>query len=217
MQAQEILKHVDHTLLKPTASWEQIRVLCEEGVRYQVASVCIPPSFIKRAADTFKNQVPLCTVIGFPLGYSIPEVKCFEVQRALVEGADEVDMVVNLGDVKDGRFNAVTKEIAKLKNAAGNAILKVIVETCFLTEEEKITLCRCVTDGGADYIKTSTGFGTAGAELSDIALFRQHIGPEVKIKASGGLRTRQDFENFLNAGCQRLGTSAAVSVLAGEL
>ena len=212
MDAKEILSRVDHTLLKPTATWPQIETLCEEAIKYKTASVCIPPAFVQRAAQKYGNQVAICTVVGFPLGYSTTAAKVFETKDALANGAVEIDMVVNLGDVKDGAFDKVTAEIAALKKAADGNLLKVIVETCYLTEEEKIKLCRCVTLGGADYIKTSTGFGTGGATLEDIALFKQHIGEAVKIKASGGVRTKEDFEAFANAGCQRIGASAAIAV-----
>lgn len=217
MDAQSILKHVDHTLLSPCATWGEVEQLCEEGLRCRTASVCIPPSFVARAAQMLAGALPVCTVIGFPLGYGTTASKLAETEDALLNGASEIDMVVNLGDVKDGRFDAVLSEIAALKKAAGQRILKVIIETCYLTEEEKIALCRCVTDGGADFIKTSTGFGTAGAQLSDIELFKRHIGPGVRIKASGGMRTRDDFEAFLAAGAERLGTSAAVKVLESEI
>ena len=217
MTAKEILSHVDHTLLAPSATWPQIQTLCEEALRCGTASVCIPPSFVKQAADAYADKLPICTVIGFPLGYNTTAAKLAETKEALANGAVEVDMVVNLGWVKEGNFCAVTNEIAALKNAAGTHVLKVIVETCYLTEEEKAALCACVTEAGADYIKTSTGFGTAGAQLADITLFKQHIGPAVKIKASGGMRTREDFEAFLSAGSDRLGTSAAVKLLGEEL
>ena len=195
--------------------WKEICTLCEEALEYHTASVCIPPSYVARAHAAFPG-LNICTVIGFPLGYNTLECKVFETQQAVREGASEVDMVVNLGDVKNGDFDAVEKEIAALKQAAGHALLKVIIETCYLTEEEKIRLCECVTAAKADYIKTSTGFGTAGATLEDIALFRAHIGPEVKVKAAGGIRTREDLEAFCNAGCDRLGCSAAVKVLCKE-
>lgn len=216
MEASEILSRVDHTLLKATATWAEIETLCGEAIQYKTASVCIPPSYVKRAADTYGPSLVVCTVIGFPLGYSTTETKVFEVERAIAEGAREVDMVVNLGDVKNGDFAKVTAEIAALKKAAGGNTLKVIVETCYLTEEEKVQLCRCVTEGGADFIKTSTGFGTDGAQLADIELFKKHIGPGVKIKASGGIRTREDFEKFAEAGCQRIGASAAIKVFGGQ-
>ena len=188
MTNKEMLTYVDHTLLKPTATWNQIKTLCEEAIKYHTASVCIPCSFISRAHEAFP-ELNLCTVVGFPLGYSTTASKLFETREALHNGASEIDMVVNLGDVKEGNFDKVTQEIRELKKACGDKILKVIIETCYLTEEEKIELCHCVTDGGADFIKTSTGFGSAGATFDDIKLFREHIGPGVKIKAAGGIRT----------------------------
>ena len=180
MTNKEMLTYVDHTLLKPTATWNQIKTLCEEAMKYHTASVCIPCSFISRAHEAFP-ELNLCTVVGFPLGYSTTASKLFETREALHNGASEIDMVVNLGDVKEGNFDKVTQEIRELKKACGDKILKVIIETCYLTEEEKIELCHCVTDGGADFIKTSTGFGSAGATFDDIKLFREHIGPGVKI------------------------------------
>ena len=215
MSNTDILSRVDHTALKATATWEDIYTLCEEALKYHTASVCIPPSYIARAHKTFP-QLNLCTVIGFPLGYNTTACKVFEAQQAIQEGASEVDMVVNLGDVKNRDFEAVESEIAALKNAVGNNILKVIVETCYLTENEKIRLCQCVTNAKADYIKTSTGFGTAGATLADIHLFQEYIGPDVKVKAAGGIRTQEDLEAFYAAGCDRLGCSAAVKVLCSK-
>jgi len=215
MENSQILSHVDHTFLKAAASWEEIRLLCEEAIYYKTASVCVPPSYIYRIAQEFP-LLNICTVVGFPLGYSVVQAKQAEVESAIADGASEVDMVINIGDVKNRDYNRITEEIRTLKKAAGDRILKVIIETCFLTEEEKIALCKCVTEGGADYIKTSTGFGTAGAFMEDILLFRQHIGPGVKIKAAGGIRSRQDMVDFLEAGCDRLGTSSAIKLLAGE-
>jgi len=215
MENSQILSHVDHTFLKAAASWEEIRSLCEEAIYYKTASVCVPPSYIYRIAQEFP-LLNICTVVGFPLGYSVVQAKQAEVESAIADGASEVDMVINIGDVKNRDYNRITEEIRTLKKAAGGRILKVIIETCFLTEEEKIALCKCVTEGGADYIKTSTGFGTAGAFMEDILLFRQHIGPDVKIKAAGGIRSRQDMVDFLEAGCDRLGTSSAIKLLAGE-
>lgn len=215
MENATILSHVDHTLLKAVSSWEDIKQLCREAITNKTASVCVPPSYIARIAEEFPG-LNICTVIGFPLGYHTTEVKVLEVQAAVADGASEVDMVINIGDVKNGDFDKVTKEIEALKKAAGSNILKVIVETCYLTEEEKIALCSCVTQGGADYIKTSTGFGTAGATMEDILLFKKHIGSEIKIKAAGGIRTREDMVDFLEAGCDRLGTSSAIQILAGE-
>ena len=212
MTNSEMLTYVDHTLLKPTATWNQIKTLCEEAIKHHTASVCIPCSFISRAHEAFP-ELNLCTVVGFPLGYSTTASKLFETREALHNGASEIDMVVNLGDVKEGNFDKVTQEIRELKKACGDKILKVIIETCYLTEEEKIELCHCVTDGGADFIKTSTGFGSAGATFDDIKLFREHIGPGVKIKAAGGIRTYEDIVTYIELGCDRLGCSAAIKVL----
>ena len=212
MTNEKMLTYVDHTLLKPTATWDQIKTLCEEAIKYHTASVCIPCSFISRAHEAFP-ELNLCTVVGFPLGYSTTASKLFETREALHNGASEIDMVVNLGDVKEGNFDKVTQEIRELKKACGDKILKVIIETCYLTEEEKIELCQCVTDGGADFIKTSTGFGSAGATFDDIKLFRKHIGPGVKIKAAGGIRTYEDIVTYIELGCDRLGCSAAIKVL----
>jgi len=215
MENSKILSHVDHTLLKAVSSWDEICTLCEESIKFKTASVCVPPSYIKRIADNFSG-INICTVIGFPLGYNISSVKTAEAEAAVNDGANEIDMVINIGDVKNGDFNKVTGEIAAIKKAVGNHILKVIIEACYLTEEEKVSLCGCVTEAGADYIKTSTGFGTAGAVMEDIILFKKHIGPQVKIKAAGGIRTRQDMVDFLSAGCDRLGTSSAIKILSGE-
>lgn len=212
MDTREILSHIDHTVLKAVTTEKDIDALCEEALKYGTASVCIPPSYVKYAKEKYP-KLNICTVIGFPLGYNTSAVKVFETEQAIKDGADEVDMVVNLGDVKNGHFDRVTAEIAALKKAAGSKVLKVIIETCYLTDEEKIELCRCVTDGGADYIKTSTGFGTAGAKIEDIRLFKEHIGKNVKIKAAGGVKTREDLEMFLNEGCDRIGTSSAVKIL----
>jgi deoxyribose-phosphate aldolase len=214
MDNAEIFSHVDHTLLAATASWKEIERLCREAVKYKTASVCIPPSYIKRAANAF-GGLNICTVIGFPLGYSVTHTKRAEAKTAIADGAQEVDMVVNIGDVKNVAFEHITAEIRTLKNTVGKKILKVIVETCYLTKEEKIALCKCVTNGGADYIKTSTGFGTAGAMLDDVLLFKEYIGPRVKIKAAGGIRSREDMIAYLEAGCDRLGTSSAVKLLTG--
>lgn len=216
MQTEKIKQHIDHTLLTAAASWEEIKTVCDEAVKNRTASVCVPPSYVKRISDAYGDTLNICTVIGFPLGFHTTEVKAFELKQAISNGANEVDMVVNLGDVKNGDFDKVTREIRALKEAAGNHVLKVIIETCCLTRDEKIRLCRCVTEGGADYIKTSTGFGTAGAKLEDIRLFKEHIGANVKIKAAGGVRTREDLEQFLEAGCDRIGTSSALKLLSGE-
>lgn len=214
MNNTEIFPHIDHTLLRATATEEEICRLCEEALLYKTASVCIPASYVKFAHDKF-SELNICTVIGFPLGYSTTAVKCAEARGAVADGANEIDMVVNLGWVKDGKFSEVQCEIADVKAACGEKILKVIIETCYLTEPEKIELCKCVTNAKADYIKTSTGFGTAGACIEDIRLFKQNIGANVKIKAAGGVKTKSDLEMFLNEGCDRIGTSSAVRLLAG--
>ncbi len=213
MNKQEILGHIDHTLLKAFSTWDQIKALCDDAVAYKTASVCIPPSFVKRAKETYGDALNVCTVIGFPLGYNTTAVKAFEVKEAILGGASEVDMVINIGALKDKDYDYVQNEIAELKKAAGDHILKVIVETCYLTEEEKIKVCELVTNAGADYIKTSTGFGTGGATIEDINLFKAHIGPSVKMKASGGVKTVDDLEIFLGAGCERIGTSSAIGLL----
>ena len=196
----EILRHIDHTLLNAAASWEEIQRLCEEAVAYGTASVCIPPCYIERVRETYGDRLNICTVIGFPLGYSTRESK-------------EVDMVINITDLKNGDIQKVTAEIRAVKEAVGDAVLKVIIETCYLTEQEKTAMCRAVTSAGADYIKTSTGFGTKGADIEDIRLFKKYIGENVKIKAAGGIRTREALEAFLSEGCDRIGTSSAVKLL----
>ena len=213
MNKQEILGHIDHTLLKAFSTWDQIKALCDDAVEYKTASVCIPPSFVKQAKETYGDALNVCTVIGFPLGYNTTAVKAFEVKEAIREGASEVDMVINIVALKDKDYDYVQNEIAELKKAAGDHILKVIVETCYLTEEEKVKVCELVTNAGADYIKTSTGFGTGGATIEDINLFKAHIGPSVKMKASGGVKTVEDLEMFLDAGCERIGTSSAIGLL----
>lgn len=213
METKEMLQYIDHTLLKPVCTWDEIETLCKEALSYHTASVCIPPSYVKRAREAFGPELPICTVIGFPLGYNPAEVKVCEARTALRDGADELDMVINLGDVKNRDFDKVYEEIRALRETAGSRILKVIVETCYLTRDEKIRLCEIVTKAGADYIKTSTGFGTAGATMEDILLFKEHIGSSVKIKAAGGIRTREDLEAFIQAGCSRIGTSSAVKLL----
>lgn len=216
MTNKEMLSHVDHTQLKPFATWEDIERLCDEAIQYETASVCVPPAYIKRIADKYGDKLNICTVVGFPLGYSVTAAKEAEIDQALRDGANEIDMVVNISDVKNHRFAQVEEEIRILKAACKGHILKVIIETCFLTEEEKIAMCKAVTNAGADYIKTSTGFGTGGATMEDVLLFKKHIGPAVKIKAAGGVKTRDDLEAFLTAGCDRIGTSSAVGILKGE-
>ena len=208
MDNAEILKHIDHTLLKAVSDEKGILDICKEAVEHKTASVCIPPSYVKLAKEKYPS-LNVCTVIGFPLGYSTTAVKVFETEDAVKNGADEIDMVINIGDVKNGSFDKVTEEISAVRRAAEGKILKVIIETCYLTEEEKIRLCKCVTDGGADYIKTSTGFGTAGAQKEDIVLFKNNIGKNVKIKAAGGIRTKEAMEEFIELGCDRIGTSGA--------
>lgn len=215
MTNKDILQYIDHTQLKAFTTWEDIQVLCEEAMEYHTASVCVPPAYIKRIHDTYGESINICTVVGFPLGYSVTQAKVAEVNQAIEDGASEIDMVVNIGDVKNGDFGKVENEIRTLKQACGSHILKVIVETCYLTEEEKIALCKAVTGAGADYIKTSTGFGTNGATLEDVKLFKEYIGPNVKIKAAGGVKTKEDLEAFLEEGCSRIGTSSAVSILGG--
>ena len=215
MKKKKFSPSVAHPEQMETATWADIQALCEEATVYHTASVCIPPAYLRRARQAFP-ALTLCTVIGFPLGYSTTAAKVFETKDAVAQGADEIDMVVNLGDVKNGDFDAVRAEIEAVRAVADGRLLKVIVETCYLTREEKLRLCDCVTQAKADYIKTSTGFGTAGAQMEDIALFRQHIGAGVKIKAAGGIRTREAMEAFCEAGCDRIGCSAAVKALAGE-
>ncbi len=214
MTVKEMLAHVDHTQLKAFATWEDIRKLCEEAVKFQTASVCIPPAYIKRVHETYP-ALNICTVVGFPLGYSVTAAKVAEVKEALKDGCNEIDMVVNVSDVKNGLFAQVEEEIRALKDACGEHILKVIVETCYLTEDEKIAMCKAVTNAGADYIKTSTGFGTGGATREDVELFKAHIGENVKIKAAGGVQTLDDLAMFLELGCDRVGTSKAVALCEG--
>jgi deoxyribose-phosphate aldolase len=214
MTNEEILKRVDHTLLKMTSSWEEIKVLCDEAVKYNTVSVCVPPSYVNSIHNEYGN-LNICTVIGFPLGYSITAAKVLEAERAILSGANEIDMVINVGDVKNGNFDFVLEEIKLVKKACGEKILKVIIETCYLTEDEKVRLCKIVTEAGADFIKTSTGFGTAGATVADVQLFKKHIGAGVKIKAAGGVKTREDLEAFIDAGAARIGTSSAVKLLTG--
>lgn len=209
----ELLRFVDHTLLKAFATWDEIKILCDEAIEYKTASICVPPCYIKRIHETYGNNINICTVIGFPLGYSVKEVKKAECEKAILDGANEIDMVINISDVKNKEYKKVEEEIAAIKKVAGDKILKVIVETCYLNEEEKIAMCQAVTNAGADYIKTSTGFGTGGATMEDIKLFKEHIGSSVKIKASGGIKTIEDMEAFINEGCSRIGTSSAIKMI----
>ncbi len=212
MKIGEILAHVDHTLLKPTATWEQVRTVCDEGVRYRTASVCLAPCHVRAAAEYLNGKLPVCTVIGFPNGDMTTRTKVFETKDALENGADEIDMVINLGWVKEKNDEKVRREIEAVKEACGKHTLKVIVETCLLSEEEKIRMCRAVTEAGADYIKTSTGFSEGGATREDVALFRKYVGDGVRIKAAGGISTVRDAEDFLNLGADRLGTSRLVAL-----
>ncbi|MCR4716158.1 MAG: deoxyribose-phosphate aldolase [Lachnospiraceae bacterium] len=212
MNKEEIYKYIDHTLLRPTSRYDEIKTLCEEAIKYNTASVCIPPCFIKRVRKDFP-ELNICTVIGFPLGYNASEVKVFETETAIKDGANEIDMVINQGDVKAGDFVKVKEEIEAVKKACNGKILKVIIETCNLTEGEKIAMCQVVTEAGADFIKTSTGFGEAGATRADIEIFKDMIGPNVKMKAAGGVKTREDLEDFIELGCARIGTSSALKLL----
>lgn len=213
MNKLELLKFVDHTLLKAFTTWDEIKVLCDEAIQYNTASVCIPPCYIKRIKDTYGDKINICTVIGFPLGYSVLEAKLTECEQAIMDGANEIDMVVNISDIKNKEYSKIEKEITEIKKAVKDKILKVIIETCYLTEEEKINMCYAVTNAKADYIKTSTGFGTNGATMEDILLFKKYIGPKVKIKAAGGIRSIKDMEDFIAAGCSRLGTSSAIKLI----
>ena len=212
MELSQILSKCDHTLLAQSATWQDIRAICDDGMKYGTASVCIPASFVRQAKDYVGDRLAICTVIGFPNGYSTTAAKCFEAGDAVANGADEIDMVVNIGMVKEGRFDAVEAEIAAVKAACRGRLLKVIIETCLLTDDEKIAMCKAVTNAGADYIKTSTGFSTAGATFADVALFAAHIGPNVKIKAAGGISSLEDAEEFIHLGASRLGTSRIVKL-----
>ena len=212
MDISQILSKCDHTLLSQSATWDEIRAICDDGMKYRTASVCIPASFVKQAKEYVGDKLTICTVIGFPNGYSTTAAKCFETRDSVDNGAGEIDMVINVGWVKEGRFDAITAEIAAVKAACQGRILKVIIETCLLTDEEKIAMCGVVTAAGADYIKTSTGFSTGGATFADVALFARHIGPNVKIKAAGGISTLADAEEFIRLGADRLGTSRIVKL-----
>ena len=216
MTAKEMLGKVDHTQLKAFATWEDIQKLCDEAIQYHTASVCVPPCYIKRIHDTYGDKINICTVVGFPLGYSVTEAKVAEVRKALEDGCNEIDMVVNISDVKNGLLDKVEEEIRTLKKECGHHILKVIIETCFLEEEEKIRMCQVVTEAGADFIKTSTGFSKAGATFDDIRLFSEHIGPNVKMKAAGGISSLDDAEKFLALGADRLGTSRIIKLVKQE-
>ena len=216
MDIKDILSKCDHTLLAQTATWEEIKAICDDGMKYKTASVCIPPSFVKRAKEYVKDRLAICTVIGFPNGYNTTAVKLFETEDALKNGADEIDMVINIGELKAKNYDFVENEIRVLKQACGDKILKVIIETCLLTDEEKIKMCELVTKAGADYIKTSTGFSKAGATFEDIALFAKHIGEGIKMKAAGGISSVEDAERFVELGASRLGTSRIVKIVKAE-
>ena len=212
MELKDILAKCDHTLLTQTATWEEIKAICDDGIRYSTASVCIPASFVKQAKEYVGEKLAICTVIGFPNGYATTAAKCFMATDAVDNGADEVDMVINIGWAKEGKWDAITAEIAAIKAACKGKLLKVIIETCLLTDEEKIALCKCVSDSGADYIKTSTGFSKAGATFADVELFAKNIAPHVKIKAAGGISSLEDAEKFIALGADRLGTSRIVKI-----
>ena len=213
MDRKEIIKHVDHTLLAQTATWEEIKQICDDAIRYGTASVCIPPSYVKQVKEYVQDKMAVCTVIGFPNGYMTTKAKAFETKDALENGADEIDMVINLGWVKDKKYDCIENEIRVLKETCGEKVLKVIIETCLLTEEEKVKMCEIVTRADADYIKTSTGFSKAGATFEDIELFSKHIGPNVKMKAAGGISSFEDAEKFLELGADRLGTSRIIKLV----
>ena len=215
MELKEILAKCDHTLLAQTATWEEIKAICDDGMKYSCASVCIPASFVKQAKEYVGEKLAICTVIGFPNGYATTASKCFMATDAVDNGADEVDMVINIGWAKEGKWAELTAEIAAIKTACKGKLLKVIIETCLLSDEEKVALCKCVSDSGADYIKTSTGFSKAGATFADVELFARNIAPHVKIKAAGGISSLEDAEKFIELGASRLGTSRIVKIAKG--
>ena len=215
MELKDILAKCDHTLLAQSATWEEIKAICDDGMKYSTASVCIPASFVKQAKEYVGEKLAICTVIGFPNGYATTAAKCFMAHDAVENGADEVDMVINIGWAKEGKWDAITSEIRDIKGHCGGKILKVIIETCLLTDEEKIALCKCVSDSGADFIKTSTGFSKAGATFHDVELFKKHVAPHVAIKAAGGISSLEDAEKFIELGATRLGTSRIVKIAKG--
>ena len=215
MELKEILAKCDHTLLAQAATWQEIKAICDDGMKYQTASVCIPASFVKQAKEYVQGRLAICTVIGFPNGYATTASKCFMASDAVANGADEVDMVINIGWAKEGKWAEITEEITAIKKACNGKLLKVIIETCLLTDKEKIALCKCVSDSGADYIKTSTGFSKAGATFEDVALFAKYVAPHVKIKAAGGISSIEDAEKFIQLGASRLGTSRIVKIAKG--
>ena len=216
MEIKEILKYVDHTLLKQESTWEQMKVICDDAIKFSTASVCVPPSFVKQCKDYCGEKMKICTVIGFPNGYNTTATKVFETEDAIKNGADEIDMVINIGWAKEKKFDLIKDEIIAIKNACGEKVLKVIIETCLLTDEEKKEMCKIVTEAKADFIKTSTGFSTAGATREDIKLFSENIGENVKMKAAGGIASLTDAEDFLKLGAERLGTSRIVSIAKSE-
>lgn len=213
MDKKEILKYVDHTLLTQTATWEEIRQILDDAMKYETASACIPASYVRQSAEYVEGKLPICTVIGFPNGYSTTAVKVFETKDAVANGAAEIDMVINIGHLKDRRYEEIKEEIRQIHEACEGRILKVIIETCLLTEEEKIRMCEIVTEAGAEFIKTSTGFSTAGATFADVELMRTHVGKEVKVKAAGGISSFEDAEEFIRLGAERLGTSRLVKIM----
>ena len=216
MEVNEILRHVDHTLLLQPSTWEEIRQICDDAVKYQTASVCIPPSYVRQASEYLNGKMAVCTVIGFPNGYMTTKAKEFETKDAILNGAAEIDMVINIGWLKDRKYDLIEEEIRTLKAACGEKILKVIIETCLLTKEEKLIMCKIVTKAGADYIKTSTGFSTRGATFEDVELFAANVGEGVKIKAAGGISSMEDAERFLSLGADRLGTSRIIKIVKQE-
>ena len=216
MEVNEILRHVDHTLLLQPSTWEEIRQICDDAVKYQTASVCIPPSYVRQASEYLNGKMAVCTVIGFPNGYMTTKAKEFETKDAILNGAAEIDMVINIGWLKDRKYDLIEEEIRTLKAACGEKILKVIIETCLLAKEEKVTMCKIVTKAGADYIKTSTGFSTRGATFEDVELFAANVGEGVKIKAAGGISSMEDAERFLSLGADRLGTSRIIKIVKQE-
>lgn len=217
MEIKDMLKHVDHTRLQAYCVWSEIDELCKEAIEYGTASVCIPPAYVEMVHNNYGDKINICTVIGFPLGYQVTSAKIEEARQAIRQGCNEIDMVINITDVKNGLYSKVEEEIRAVKAVCEEHILKVIIETCYLTEEEKIAMCKAVASAGADYIKTSTGFGTGGATVEDVKLFKEHIGPKVKIKAAGGVSSLEDLQTFLELGCDRIGTSRAIGLCKGLL
>ena len=213
MDINEILKHVDHTLLSPQATWDEIKQICDDAIKYHTASVCIPPSYVKQASKYLGERVKVCTVIGFPNGYSTTAVKAFETEDALANGAKEIDMVINIGWLKDKRYELIENEIKKLKSICKDKVLKVIIETCLLTDEEKVKACELAKEAGADFVKTSTGFSTGGAKAADVALMRKTVGPDMGVKASGGIHNADEAQAMVDAGASRLGTSATLAII----